>query len=127
MSSKPSCSSSDPRPSFAQLVTQAVFGADARRYAVELCRHADREEAARAAAIAARNQALADVAEVVVRAGRPPMPHFDLIPRLIAHDAHRDPLPPDPWESVLRADLRFVIWRHDVFLADRSVSPARSR
>jgi len=94
-----------------------VLDADARRYAMEPRRHADREEAA----IAARNQALADAAEVVLRAGRMGMPDFDLIPRLIAHGAYRDPLPPDPWEGVLRGDLRFVVGMHGVDLAERLV------
>ena len=94
-----------------------VLDADARRYAMEARQHADREEAA----IAARNQALADAAEVVLRAGRMGMPDFDLIPRLIAHGAYRDPLPPDPWEGVLRGDLRFVVGMHGVDLAERLV------
>ncbi len=94
-----------------------VLDVDARRYSMTLARHAERDETA----IAARNQALADTAEVVVRAGRPTMPYFDLIPRLIAHGAYRDPLPPDPWEGVLRSDLRFVIRKRDVYLADRMV------
>lgn len=94
-----------------------VLDVDARRYAVELCRRSGRDEAA----IAARNQALADAAEVVVRAGKPPIPYFDLIPRLIAQDAYRDPLPPDPWESVLRADLRFVVWSGSASLAAKMV------
>jgi hypothetical protein len=95
-----------------------VLDAESHRYALELCRRSDRDEEA----IAVRNKALADAAEVVVRAGKPPTPYFDLIPRLIAHDAYRDPLPPDPWEGILRADLRFVMRYHDVFLSDRTVN-----
>ena len=95
-----------------------VLDVDAHRYAVELCRQADRDEAA----IVARNRALADAAERVIRAGRPPTPDFDLIPRLIAHNVYRDPVPPDPWESVLRADLRFVLSGSGVYLADRIVN-----
>ena len=90
-----------------------VSDVDARRYAVALCRRSDRDETA----IAARNRALADAAEPVVRAGRPPLPHFDLIPRLVARNAYRNPLPPDPWKKVLRADLRFVMGKHSVDLA----------
>jgi tetratricopeptide (TPR) repeat protein len=95
-----------------------VLDVEARRYEVELCRRSDRDEVA----IAARNKALADAAELVLRAGQPPTAYFDLIPRLIAHDAYRDPLPPDEWESVLRADLRFVIRHRAVFLSDRTVN-----
>jgi tetratricopeptide (TPR) repeat protein len=44
------------------------------------------------------------------------------IPRLIARDAYRHPLPPDPWENLLRADLRFVIGKYDsVSLAEKLV------
>ena len=94
-----------------------VVEADARHYAVELCRRAERDEAA----MAIRNQALADVAEVALRTGRMDMPDFSLLPRLIAHGAYRDPLPPDPWEGVLRGDLRFVVGIHSVDLAERLV------
>jgi tetratricopeptide (TPR) repeat protein len=94
-----------------------VLDTEAHRYALELCRRSDRDEEA----MAARNKALADAAELVVRAGRPPMPYFDLIPRLIAQGAYQEPLPPDPWKGILRADLRFVIWRFSVYLADRMV------
>jgi tetratricopeptide (TPR) repeat protein len=94
-----------------------VLDIEAHRYALELCRRSDRDDAA----MAVSNRALADAAEIVVRAGHPPMPYFDLISRLIAHDAYRNPLPPDPWEGVLRADLRFVVWRFNVYLADRVV------
>jgi len=95
-----------------------VLDIEARRYALELCRRSDRDEEARVV----RNKTLADAAEIVVGAGQPPTPYFDLIPRLIAHDAYRDPLPPDPGEGILRADLRFVIRNRDVFLSDRTVN-----
>jgi len=95
-----------------------VLDVDARRYAVALARRAERDEAA----IAARNQALADAAEKVLRAARLSLPDFWLIPRLIAHDAYRHPLPPDPWEDVLRADLRFVVERGDANLTERVVN-----
>ena len=99
-----------------ELIVQ-VLDIDSRCYAVQLCRQADRDEEA----IQARNQALADIAEVVLRAGRPPIADFDLTPRLIAHDAYRDPLPPDSWEKVLQADMRFVLWAPGVSLAQRVV------
>ena len=95
-----------------------VLDADAHRYAVALARRADRDEAA----IAARNQTLADAAEKVLRAARMSLPDFWLIPRLIAHDAYRHPLPPDPWADVLRADLRFVVGERDVNLAEKVVN-----
>ena len=95
-----------------------VLDMDARRYTVALARRVDRDETA----IAARNQALADAAEKVLRAARLSLPDFWLIPRLIAHDAYRHPLPPDPWEDVLRADLRFVVERRNANLTERVVS-----
>jgi tetratricopeptide (TPR) repeat protein len=95
-----------------------VLDVDARRYAVALARRAERDEDA----ITARNQALADAAEKVLRAARLSLPDFYLIPRLIAHDAYRHPLPPDPWEDVLRADLRFVVERRDTILTERVVN-----
>lgn len=98
-----------------------VLDVDARRYALELCRRSERNEPALAAAIAARNRALADAAEAVVRAGKPPTPYFELIPRLIARDVYRDPLPPDPWDGVLRADLRFVPSQYSVYLTEKTV------
>jgi tetratricopeptide (TPR) repeat protein len=98
-------------------LTIRVLDVDARRYALALVHHADRDEAA----IAARNQALADAAEVVVKWARMTTAVFDLIPRLIAHNAYRDPLPPDPWYDVLRADLRFVVGDRRVDLAQKIV------
>jgi hypothetical protein len=56
-----------------------------------------------------------------VRASRSDVPDFYLLPRLIAHDAYRGPLPPDPWDSVLRADLRFVVGKDSVNLAEKVV------
>ena len=94
-----------------------VLDADARHYAVSLVHRADRDEPA----IAARNQALADAAEAVLRPARMDLPDFYLIPRLVAHDAYRHPLPPDPWDGVLRADLRFVVGDRDVNLAEKLV------
>jgi tetratricopeptide (TPR) repeat protein len=94
-----------------------VLDVEAHRYAVELCRRSDRDEEA----MAGRNRALADAAEIAVRAGRPPVPYFEVIPRLIAQNAYQDPLPPDPWEDVLRADLRFVVWKFSIDLAEKAV------
>jgi len=91
-----------------------------RRYALSLVRRhtcdSDPE------AIEARNRTLANIAEQVLRAGRERMPDFDLVPRMIAHDAYRHPLPPDPWPKVLRADLRFVLDRDAAELAARIVT-----
>ncbi|MDH4209216.1 MAG: tetratricopeptide repeat protein [Anaerolineae bacterium] len=95
-----------------------VLDVEARRYAVALARRVDRDEDA----IAARNQALADIADQVLRAARLSLPDFYLLPRLIAHDAYRHPLPPDPWEDVLRADLRFVVERGDANLTEKVVN-----
>ena len=94
-----------------------VVDVETHCYAISLARRADRDEPA----ISTRNQALADAAETVLRAGRPPMPASDLIPRLIAREAYRDALPPDPWEKVLRADLRFVVAEHSVDLVEAVV------
>jgi tetratricopeptide (TPR) repeat protein len=94
-----------------------VLDVKRHRYAVSLTRRADRDEAA----ISIRNQALADAAEAVLRAGRMDMPESYLIPRLIARGAYRDPLPPDPWKAVLRADLRFVLGKHSIDLAEKLV------
>ncbi|HUW08889.1 MAG TPA: hypothetical protein VM537_04125 [Anaerolineae bacterium] len=94
-----------------------VLDVDSRRYAVALCRQSERDEEA----ILTRNRALADIAEGIVRAGRPDIAYFDLIPRLIARDGYRDSLPPDPWVTVLRADLRFVVSKHSAWLSQRLV------
>jgi len=93
-----------------------VLDVEERRYTLSLDRRAE------PAGIQARNQALADAAEGVLRAGRGHMPGFDLGPRLIARDVYRNPLPPDPWDEVLRADLRFVLDRHGVDLASKVVA-----
>jgi hypothetical protein len=94
-----------------------VLDVENRRYALSLDRRGELE------AILARNRVLADAAEAIVRAGRGTMPDFDLLPRLIARDAYQNPLPPDPWNEVLRADLRFVIGRHEsANLASKVVS-----
>jgi tetratricopeptide (TPR) repeat protein len=95
-----------------------VLDADVRRYAVSLVHRADRDEPA----IAARNQALANAAQAVLRAARMDLPDFYLIPRLVAHDAYRHPLPPDPWPGVLRADLRFLVSDRYVNLAEKLVN-----
>ncbi|NVM27146.1 MAG: hypothetical protein HWN70_14695, partial [Desulfobacterales bacterium] len=99
-------------------LTVRVLDVDVRRYGVALARRVERDEAA----IAARNQALADAAEKVLQAARLSLPDFWLIPRLIAHDAYRHPLPPDPWEDVLRADLRFMVWDREVNLTEKLVN-----
>ncbi len=91
-----------------------------RRYAVHLIRTAQRDEAA----LAARNRALAEVAAEVLRAGRDALPDFYLVPRLIARDAYRHPLPPDPLAAVLRADLGIIVGKHGVSLAAKVVDAA---
>ncbi len=93
-----------------------VVDVDAGHYAMSLARAVDPE------AVRARNQALLDVAERVLRAGRDDMPYFQLIPRLIAHGAYRDPVPPEPVEEVLRADLRFAADADAVSLTERVVA-----
>lgn len=95
----------------------SVVDVEAWRYAITLARQADRDEPA----IATRNQALADVVEDVLRAAPTSLMYADLIPRLIARDAYRDPPPPDPLGDVLRTDLRFVGGRHDIVLAAKLV------
>ncbi|MBU0705029.1 MAG: tetratricopeptide repeat protein [Chloroflexi bacterium] len=92
-----------------------VLDVEARRYALSLARRVERDEAA----IAARNRSLTDVAEAVLRAGRMDMPLSYLIPRLIARGVYLDPLPPDPWEEVLGADLRFIVGKYGVDLAGK--------
>ncbi|MGC9395895.1 MAG: hypothetical protein ACP5J4_13705 [Anaerolineae bacterium] len=95
-----------------------VIDVAARRYAVSLVRQTERDPAA----IAARNRTLADVAERLVRQGADDMPDFYLIPRLIASDVYQQALPPEPWDKVLRADLRFVVHEgRSVWLVDRLV------
>ncbi|MCP4543892.1 MAG: tetratricopeptide repeat protein [Chloroflexi bacterium] len=94
-----------------------VLDVEAHRYALSVARRAERDEEA----VAARNQSLADIAEKVLRTGRMDMPGSYLIPRLIAHGAYHDPLPPDPWEKVLRRDLRFVVGEHSIDLAEKAV------
>jgi tetratricopeptide (TPR) repeat protein len=94
-----------------------VLNVEAHRYALSLARRAERDEEA----VAARNRSLADIAEKVLRTGRMDMPESYLIPRLIAHGAYHDPLPPDPWKEVLRADLRFVLGKYSIDLAEKVV------
>jgi len=104
------------KPSDALIVR--VLDVDDHRYTVALARHADRNETA----IGARNRSLVDAAERVLRAARPGLPDFYLIPRLVAHDAYRQQLPPDPWGQVLRADLRFVVGKRDASLVEKLVN-----
>jgi len=94
-----------------------VLDVETRRYALSLARRVERDEAA----IAARNRSLTDVAEAVLRAGRMNMSVSYLIPRLIARGVYLDPLPPDPWEKVSRADLRFIVGEHGIDLAEKVV------
>ncbi len=96
-----------------------VIDIAARRYAVSLARQTERDPAA----IAARNRALADVAERLARQSADDMPDFYLIPRLIASDVYQHALPPEPWDKVLRADLRFVVNQgRSVWLVERLVN-----
>jgi len=94
-----------------------VLDVKAHRYALSLARRVERDEEA----VAARNRSLADIAEKVLRAGRMDMPESYLVPRLFAHGAYHDPLPPDSWEEVLRTDLRFVVGKHSIDLAEKVV------
>lgn len=103
-----------------------VLDVEERRYALELQRRSVGGRSALEAAIAERNQALAEAAYPIVRAGRPFVTSFELIPRLIAHEAFRHPLPPDPWQEVLRADLRFVVGPYSVILAQKIVDEIES-
>ncbi len=95
-----------------------VLDVEARRYTLCLARRAERDEGA----VAARNRSLADVAVEALRAGGMHMPDSYLIPRLIARGAYRDPLPPDPWDEVLRADLRFIVDKRSIDLAAKVVN-----
>ncbi len=95
-----------------------VLDVPERRYAVELARPGRRDEAA----IAARNQALADAAAEVLREARDDLADFYLIPRLVVRGAYRDPLPPDPLEAVLGADLRIIVRDHGFQLAEKTVN-----
>jgi tetratricopeptide (TPR) repeat protein len=88
-----------------------------RRYGVELAYPARGDDAA----MAARNQALADTAAQVLRDTRDDLPDYVLIPRLIVQGAYCDPLPPDPLEDVLAADGRFFGGPYDMKLAERTV------
>lgn len=88
-----------------------------RRYGVEVARAAARDEAA----MNDRNQALADAAAQILRDSREDLPDYRLIPRLVAHGAFQDPLPPDPLEDVLRADGRFFGFPYDIRLAEKTV------
>jgi tetratricopeptide (TPR) repeat protein len=94
-----------------------VLDVEVHQYALSLARRAERDEEA----VAARNRSLADTAEKVLRTGRMDMPESFLVPRLFAHGAYHDPLPPDSWEEVLRADLRFVVGKHSIDLVEKVV------
>jgi hypothetical protein len=96
-----------------------VIDVAARRYIVSLARQAGCDPAA----IAVRNRTLADVAERLVQQGADDMPDSYLIPRLIASDVYQHALPPDPWDKVLRSDLRFVVREgRNAWLVDRLVN-----
>lgn len=95
-----------------------VLDVDTQHYAMSLVHRDDRDNAA----IAARNRALTDAAEKAIRASTRNPPHFHLIPRLIAQDVYCHPLPPDPWDDVLRADLRFVIGDFGVAMVEKTVN-----
>lgn len=96
-----------------------VVDVAARRYTVSLARRAERDSGA----ITARNQTLADVAERLVRQGADDMPDSYLIPRLIASDVYQHALPPEPWDKILRADLRFVVREgRNAWLVERLVN-----
>jgi tetratricopeptide (TPR) repeat protein len=98
-------------------VVVQVMDVEAHRYTFSLARRAERDEEA----IAVRNRSLADMAEQVLRAGRVNMPESYLVPRLFAHGTYHDPLPPDPWEKVLRTDLRFIVGEYSIDLAEKVV------
>ncbi len=96
-----------------------VIDVATRRYAVSLARQTERDPAA----ITVRNRTLADVAERLVRQGADDMPDSYLIPRLIASDVYHHILPPEPWDKVLRADLRFVVREgRNAWLVERLVN-----
>ena len=97
-----------------------VLDVDARHYALTLDHRTVWGDAERMALVE-RNLALADAAVEVLRTARLPAADFDLVPRLFARDAYRDPLPPDPWDVALRADLRFVVGDRQISLAERIV------
>jgi hypothetical protein len=95
-----------------------VLDPEKQRYAVEL---QPRGTEALDLKIAERNRALVETAHQIARAGRPFVLYWQIFPRLIAHDVYADPLPPDSWPQVLRADLRFVVDRYEVNLCGRLV------
>jgi tetratricopeptide (TPR) repeat protein len=97
-----------------------VLDVDRRHYGLTLDRRTMWGDAEQVALVE-RNLALADAAVEVLRTAYLPAAYFDLIPRLFARDAYRDPLPPDPWDAALRADLRFVVGNLDITLAERVV------
>jgi len=88
-----------------------------RRYAIKLARSIARDEAA----MMARNQALADAAAEVLREARDALPDYNLIPRLVVRGAYQDPLAPDPLESTLCVDWRFIVGEHGIHLSEKTV------
>ncbi len=95
-----------------------VLDVDARRYALHLLPQAQRDEAA----IAQRNQDLADVVERLMPTVSFDFPSYQLVPRLVANAVYRDPMPPDPWQKALRSDLRYVVYQEErVYLVEKLV------
>lgn len=93
-----------------------VLDADARRYAVRLLRHAERDEAR----IAARNLEVANQVENLLKVAHDAVILSNLAVRLIGLGVYRDPTPPDPLAVILDRDPRFVDAGLDmVALADR--------
>lgn len=97
-----------------------VIDVQARRYALSLDRRTmwgDEQQVA----LVERNLALANTAVEILRTAHLPAADFDLLPRLFARAAYCAPLPPDPWDVALRADLRFVVDEGGISLAERIV------
>jgi hypothetical protein len=93
-----------------------VLDADARRYAVDLARRHERDDAR----IAARNHEIADLAEGLLKAAHDAVILSSLGVRLIGLGAYQDPVPPDPLATVLENDPRFADAGLDmVALSDR--------
>jgi hypothetical protein len=93
-----------------------VEDADARRYAVRFIHREERDEGT----IAARNQLVANLAEGLLKAAHDAVILSNLAVRLIGMEVYRHPVPPDPLETILHGDGRFVDAGLDmVALADR--------
>ena len=105
----------NPLPGAALIVR--VLDVASRRYAVELEQPGRRHEPASVA----RNRALTAAVAEVLAAARDDLPDYDLIPRLVARGAYRDPLPPDPLEDVLRSDMGFIIKNRGIRLVAKLV------